>query len=276
MSAQRCTLKKSSSVYANDAMAILLACICHNVHAMLLLQKSYWTTRSKNNYAMTFIKLTFIGQGVFKFIVPCEMQKKVQSDAPQNTVQDSDDDMDLEEDLAEIGLLPSDKEDSSNEASSEGGNANVNDSRENNFDGENIDNHSDAGYIVPLPVEVPNTDNSVKNVEQPLNSTMGIPNSDNSVVNVDQFLNSTMDIPNTDNSVENVDQSLSSTMDVSNTDKTLQGDTRAAEAKTSQEYTSESSDNDGYVSDGTQDESDVMFVRISVPDKPEVTIVGKV
>ena len=213
-----------------DAMAILLACICHNIHAMLLLQKSYWTTRSKNDYAMTFIKLAFIGDSVFKFIVPCDPQKEVQSDVPNDTVQASDDDMDLE-DLAETGLLPSDKEDSSSDSTSEGGNGNVDDSRENDFEGEHIDTHSDAGDsdaedIVLMPMDVANT---VHNVQQPLNSTMDVPNTDNSVNNVQHPLNTTVDVPNTDTSV---DQSFNSTVDVSNTDKTSQGDT-SAEAKTS-------------------------------------------
>ena len=65
-----------SGAHKFDAMAILLSCICHNIHAMVLLQKSYWTTRSHNKYAMTFIKLAYMGKGVYKFIVPLETKTK--------------------------------------------------------------------------------------------------------------------------------------------------------------------------------------------------------
>ena len=59
-------------------------------------------------------------------------------------------------------------------------------------------------------------------------------------------------------------------MDISAEAKTLQGDTsKTAEPKTLQEDTSE-------LSDGTNGDSDVMFVGISDPAKPVATIVGKV
>ena len=152
-----------SGVRKFDAIAILLACISHNFHAMLLLQKSYWTTRCQNNYAMTFIKLAFVGQGVFKFIVPCQMETQEEGDVAKNTVADAhvakDDDnhdnTDLEQDLVETGLLPTDKEDTE---STDDEKSNVNDSRENDFEVENLEDHSDAGDIDPLPMDIENTD----------------------------------------------------------------------------------------------------------------------
>ena len=90
-----------SSTCKFDAMAILLACICHNIHTMVLLQKSYWTTRAANEHAMTFIKLAYVCQGVYKFIVPLETPTETQDkeDAVNNNVQkENDDDSDLEKD----------------------------------------------------------------------------------------------------------------------------------------------------------------------------------
>ena len=40
-----------SEIRKFNAMAILLACVLHNIHAMILLQKSYWTTRCGNDYS---------------------------------------------------------------------------------------------------------------------------------------------------------------------------------------------------------------------------------
>ena len=108
-----------------------------------------------------------------------------------------------------------------------------------------------------------NTDKFLETVEEPVNTTMDFPNTDKFLETVEEPVNTTMDFPNTDKFLETVDQLLSNTMNVSNTDKTLQADT------------SKSSDDDGYVSDGTQDDSDVMFVGISVPEKPVAMIVGK-
>ena len=112
--------------------------------------------------------MAFIGQGVFKFIVQFEMETEVKSDVPKNTVTEADDNTDLEQDLTETGLLPTDNEDSSNEDSLDEGN--VNDSRENDFDGENVDNRLDAGNIDPLPMDIENTDHSLDNVQEALNS----------------------------------------------------------------------------------------------------------
>ena len=225
-----------------DAMAILLACISHNIHAMVLLQKSYWTTRAANKHAMTFIKLAYIGEGVYKFIVPLDTQTERQDDenACNNNVQkENDDKSDLEKDLAEMGLLPT-------EESSVDGNSIVNDSRENDFDSKNVESRSDAGDTM----DVDKTDQSADQAKDSVNNT------------------SSMDVDNTDNtdqSTDNPQEPLQKTsrMDTS-TETTISEDSGSAD------------EDAGYVSDGTDGDSYVKFVGISFPAKPVATIVGKV
>ena len=93
-----------SGVHAFDAMAILIVCVCHNQHALVLLQKSYWTTRSANEYLDTFIKLAYVGSGIFKFIVPLEEKPDPQQDA-KSDVSDGLHDDSVDDDLAGTGLL---------------------------------------------------------------------------------------------------------------------------------------------------------------------------
>ena len=183
-----------------------------------------------------------MGKGVYKFIVPLETQteKQDEEDAVNNNVQkENNDESDLEKDLAETGLLPT-------EESSDEGDSIVNDSRENDFDGENVESRSDAGDTM----DVENTDQSADQAKDSVNN------------------NSSMDVDNTDNtdqSAENAQEPLqkTSSMDMSIETKTSEG--------------SGSSDEDaGYVSDGTDGDSDVKFVGVSVPAKPVATIVGKV
>ena len=228
-----------SGAHKFDAMAILLACISHNIHAMVLLQKLYWTTRAANEHAMTFIKLAYVGQGVYKFIVPLDAQteKQAEEDAVNNNVQkENNDESDLEKDLAETRLLPT-------EESSDEGDSTVNHSREHDFDGENVESHSDARDTM----DVDKTDQSADQAQDSVSNT------------------SSMDIDNTDQSAENAQEPLQ---------KTSSTDT-SSETKTSED--SGSSDEDaGYVSDGSDGDSDVKFVRISVPAKPVATIVSKV
>ena len=50
-----------------DAMAILLACVSHNIHALVLLQKSYWSTRGENGFHNCAIKLAYLSGDAFKF-----------------------------------------------------------------------------------------------------------------------------------------------------------------------------------------------------------------
>ena len=64
-----------------DFMVILLSCVLHNVHTMVLLHKSCWTTRHGHDYSMTYIKLAYVGDGVLKFIVPLETSSNEQADA---------------------------------------------------------------------------------------------------------------------------------------------------------------------------------------------------
>ena len=59
-----------------DAMAILLCCVAHDIHMMVLLNGNYWTTRSGNEHSLTQIKLAYVGQGNFKFIVPLNAELK--------------------------------------------------------------------------------------------------------------------------------------------------------------------------------------------------------
>ena len=222
-----------------DAMAILLVCISHNIHAMVLLQKLYWTTRAANEHAMTFIKLAYMGKGVYKFIVPldAQMEKQAKEDAVNNNVQkENDDESDLEKDLAETGLLPT-------EESSDEGDSTVNNSREHDFDGKNVESCSDAGDTM----DVDKTDQSADQAQDSVSNT------------------SSMDVDNTDQSAENAQEPLQKTSNMDTSTKT----------KTSED--SGSSDEDaGYVSDSSDGDSDVKFVRISVPAKPVATIVGKV
>ena len=129
-----------SGVRKFDAMAILLACISHNIHAMLLLQKSYWTSRSRNDYAMHDIHQIGICwcRECLSLLYPLKWRVRskemlcttlnLRTKVPKSA--EKSDDADLPEDLAE-DLLPTDMDetDSSDDESS-----NVaNDSRENNF-----------------------------------------------------------------------------------------------------------------------------------------------
>ena len=230
-----------SSACKFNAMAILLACISHNIHAMVLLQKSYWMTRAANEHAMTFIKLAYIGEGVYKFIVPLDTQteRKDDEDACNNNVQkENDDESDLEKDLAETGLLPT-------EESSDEGDSIVNDSRENNFDRKNVESRSDAGDTM----DVDKTDQSADQAKDSVNNT------------------SSMDVDNTDNTDQSTD----------NTQEPLQKTSRMDMSTETTSEDSGSADEDaGSVSDGSDGDSDVKFVGISVPAKPVATIVGKV
>ena len=152
---------------------------------------------------------------------------------------ENDDKSDLEKDLAEKGLLPT-------EESSDEGDSIVNDSRENDFDGENVESRSDAGDTM----DVDKTDQSADQAKDSVNNTssMGIDNTDN-----------------TDQSTDNTQEPLQ---------KTSHMDT-FTETTTSED--SGSADEDaGYVSDGSDGDSDVKFLGISVPAKPVATIVGKV
>ena len=110
-----------SGVHAFDAMAILLACVCHNILAMILLQKSYWTTRSGNDYSQTVVKLAYVGSGILKFIVPLEEKQdpqqqgyldaleQVNDEAVADTSEQVNDEDSVHDDLSGTGLLLTDE-----------------------------------------------------------------------------------------------------------------------------------------------------------------------
>ena len=126
---------------------------------------------------MTFIKLAYVGEGVYKFIVPLEpnMKKQDKEDAVNNNVpNENDDESDLEKDLAETGLLPT-------EESSDEGDSIVTDSRENDFNSKNVESRSDAGNTM----DVEKTDQSADQAQDTVNN------------------NSSMDVDNTDQYAEN-------------------------------------------------------------------------
>ena len=76
-----------------DELAIVIACAAHNIHCMVLLQNSYWTTHCKNDYTNCLVKLVYVGGGVYKEIKPVL------------TTSQSFEDSDEEEDLHGTGLL---------------------------------------------------------------------------------------------------------------------------------------------------------------------------
>ena len=150
----------ASGLHKFDALAIQLCCATHDIHAMVLLNRNYWTTRCANEYSLTQIKLAYIGQGNFKFIVPLNDQlippkteaeplKMGEVDASQLDASESD-----EAKLMDAGLLPD--QDTSQlpfarysdvgeasvhepESSSSSQPSHMDDSCENDFDDEDID-----------------------------------------------------------------------------------------------------------------------------------------
>ena len=79
-------------VHNFDAMAILLACVSHNIHALVLLQKLYWSTRGENGFHNCAIKLAHLGGDAFKFIVPSVLPLPPTAEVDAN----KEDDLDLE------------------------------------------------------------------------------------------------------------------------------------------------------------------------------------
>ena len=94
-----------------DAMAILLACVSHNIHALVLLQKSYWSTRGENGFHDCAIKLTYLGGDAFKFIVPSVLPLPPPV-VPAEVDADKEDDLDLEG----TGLLAKNESDNESDA----------------------------------------------------------------------------------------------------------------------------------------------------------------
>ena len=79
-------------VHNFDAMAILLACVSHNIHTLVLLQKLYWSTRGEDGFHDCAIKFAYLGGDAFKFIVPSVLPLPLTAEVDA----DKEDDLDLE------------------------------------------------------------------------------------------------------------------------------------------------------------------------------------
>ena len=53
-----------------DEMALLLAAVSNNIHVMVIIENSYWTTRKDNVYNNVDVRLAYTGEISFKEIVP--------------------------------------------------------------------------------------------------------------------------------------------------------------------------------------------------------------
>ena len=235
-------------------MAILLACISHDTHAMLLIYNSYWTTRCNNEYSMTKIKLAYIGSGNFKFFVQLTSEEQV--DAPvmpsqmpnQSDAEDLADE--LTEDLAETGLLGD--EDIQKEESSDAEASMISvDSRANDFNDEDVEKMD----VSKASVKTDNTD-----------------------MNTDGVDTSAEPVDNMDTSEENTIDMNTDTVDISEDPMdTALKPTQAETSKGSTGSTDFKHEDDGYATDeDIDDDSDVILVGINVPDKPIGNITGKV
>ena len=73
-----------SGHYPFDELAILIASISHNIHTIVLINRSYWTTRRDLEYSDCLVKLAFCGDRVFKEItqtdLPTNLHRKVHVD----------------------------------------------------------------------------------------------------------------------------------------------------------------------------------------------------
>ena len=250
-----------SGIWKFDEMAILLACIAHDIHAMLLIYNSYWTTHCNNEYAMTSIKLAYIGSGNFKFFVPIKSEEQVDALVTPSQMPNQSDAEDLAdelaENLAETGLLPDEDAESSTLSQ---------DSRSNDFNDADIEK---------------------KNVQDKDSS-----DAESSMLSEDSRANDfndadieKMDVDTLAEPVDTMDTIEGNASDMNTNTLDILGDPvntalKPAEAKTSKGSTgsmdSQHKDN-GYASDEeVDDDSDVILLGISVPDKPIGNIMGKV
>ena len=53
-----------------DELALLLAAVSNNIHVMVIIENSYWTTRKDNVYNNVDVRLAYTGEISFKEIVP--------------------------------------------------------------------------------------------------------------------------------------------------------------------------------------------------------------
>ena len=242
-----------SGIRKFNEMAILLACISQGIHAMLLLHKNYWTTQCGQEYSMTCIKLAYVGSGNFKFFVPVHSQDQadfvdkadVLDKVPEPpTESDHDNISDGMEDLAETGLLPSDAEMQDHEnsdANHDESSAITTDSRANDFVDESMDFSQATEPGKPKNMDTEDTEIADTSTENASNNP----------------------------------EAQTSTPPLQQTD--LQNNEQGKTLTSTSGKTDSHDDNDGYGSeDPESDDSDVIVVGITVPDKPLGNIAGKV
>ena len=51
-----------------DELAITVVCKMKSIHCLVLLEKSYWTTRAKFDFRGCLVKLCYLGGGIYKEI----------------------------------------------------------------------------------------------------------------------------------------------------------------------------------------------------------------
>ena len=56
--------------YQFDELAITVVCKMKIIHCLVLLENSYWTTRSKFDYQGCLVKLCYLGGGIYKELAP--------------------------------------------------------------------------------------------------------------------------------------------------------------------------------------------------------------
>ena len=243
-----------SGIRKFDEMAILLACISHDTHAMLLIYNSYWTTHCNNEYTMTSIKLAYIGSGNFKFFIPLTSEEQVDALVmPSQTLNQSDtEDLadKLAEDLAETGLLPDQDVQEEDSSDAEPSTISV-DSRANDFNDEDIEKMD----VSKASDQTNHTDMNTDGVDT---SAEPVDNMDTSEGNTSDMNTDTLDILG-----DPVDTALKPT--------------EAETSKGSTGSTDSQHEDDRYATDEEiDDDSDVILVGISVPDKPIGNITRKV
>ena len=60
-----------------DELGILIISRCFHVHTLILIDGSYWTSRAKNDYKNTLVKLAFCGEGIYKELSPVAKEDSV-------------------------------------------------------------------------------------------------------------------------------------------------------------------------------------------------------
>ena len=247
-----------------DAMAILLCCVAHNIHIMVLLHHTYWTMRCAHEHLMTQVEVAYVGDGNFKFIMPMDapLQSSQNDPAVKATSQEdavdasnNDDTQSDIDDLVDAGLIPDDAvtkngterpRESESDASTQ---KTMDDSHANDFLDEDIDNMDVTTEKQDMDIDNPNDDDETSETGEE-----------------DQDIDNPNDNDETSETGE-VDQDSDNT-----NDDNVSSDTEASEKADNAKKKVPRYDNQGYVSD----ESDVLLVGISVPDNPAPSISGKV